>query len=243
MRAYNLLTLLFVGLLIMAWEPALCGEISSFATDSKIIPLIVPLTKRYGHGLYGTRYKMRITKVEIIRVIPKSRNNPLNPTDPIHNTTLPGGQVVYKAPDELQSSRRARTATGSSSSNLQPCVKNASMNVVVPAGGGAPAIYDGNFDIDPSSLSCRMPPPGVVGRGNFSITYSQGDPNNTQYCLGTNEWDFSTPGPAGCRNYNPGLPVSFVAKSNTGKLLRVVFMVDLSKSPPLLQILSLTPLN
>ncbi len=193
-------------------------------------------------GFQKKRYRRKL-KVELVRVIPKRGNNPLNSTDPIRNT-YQNGQVLSRAVDEQECGVSQLSEPTSPQGNPSGCVKNASMQVV--ATPPPLTVWGANFDIDPDSLNCRTPPPGVVGQGNFSITYAMGDPANTMYCAGSaanpnSEWKLQQGGH--CKGYPPNQVVQFIAISNSGRLLQVTFKVDTSGAPPVLQVISLTALN
>ena len=68
---------------------------------------------------------------------------------------------------------------------------------------------------------------------------------NTLYCAGSaadpnSAWELQAGGH--CNGYTPGQVVEFVAVSNKGRRLKVRFKVD-TTTPPVLEVLSLTPLN
>jgi len=190
-----------------------------------------------------------IKKVELMRVTPKWGNNPLNTQDPVRNT-FQNGQVLYRAVDEQETTPTPGPSPapgGCTGSDLCNCIKNVQMHVVVP--GPPTTIWGANFDIDPCTLKCLTPPPGVAGQGDFSVTYAPGDAANTMYCAGSaadpnSEWKLQAGGFCNTYVHVPGQAVEFIAVSNKGRLLKVRFHVSTPVgSPPIFMLLSLTPLN
>ncbi len=166
-------------------------------------------------------------------------NNPFNPIKPLLNYNGVEVNSVADLVTLMTNSNAGGGNAATSAAALADCVKTVTMHTVL-----APPnpIYGANFDIDPATLKCNTPPPGIAGQGNFSITEAPGDATNTAYYAGSappNAGDWVLDG-AGSQ-YVAGSQVTFTATSNQGKRIQVTFNVT-QGSPSTIQILSITAL-
>lgn len=189
-------------------------------------------------GKDGKRYRVVIKDIR-----PISGNNPLNPRQPVRNFN---GTEVETNTQLVQlvenGSTGAGTGAGAGGGNtLANCVRTVSMNTVL-----APPnpIFGANFEIDPATLKCLTPPPGVLGAGNFSITEATGDAANTAIFIGSSgagAGDWVLDGGGTVQLYTTNSVVTVIARSNTARRLQIQFRVT-PGSPATLQIISLTEL-
>ncbi len=107
MISNKLLKILATCVLTLAVNNLVFGDVLLGSRSLNNIQLVDPARTRMPYNPNLTVYQQaelpkqkKIVAVEIIQVIPKAGNNPLNPIDPIKNKTLPGGQVVYQAVDD-----------------------------------------------------------------------------------------------------------------------------------------------
>lgn len=184
----------------------------------------------FGKAAGSKRFIIRIKQVRNL-----SGNNPFNVRQPLLNYD---GKEVLTVSDLVGLIQGSQNVLAGAS--LSDCQCSGAMHRIT-----ADPIWGGNFDINPATLECRTPPPGIVGQGNFSITYAPGDPANTAYFVGSpppNMGDWTLPGGGTMGLYTAGNVVTFTAVSSSGKKLKVTFKVR-PGNPAILQVLSLAPLN
>jgi hypothetical protein len=230
---------IFPGLLILmlSLEGTASGAETTLAQDSmELFPelrgklLSSGQQASFGKAAGSKRFIIRIKQVKNL-----SGNNPFNTRQPLLNYN---GQEVLTVGDLVGLIKGSQNALVGVS--LSDCQCSGIMHRIT-----ADPIWGANFDIDPETLECRTPPPGIVGQGNFSITYAPNDSSNTAYFVGSpppNVGDWVIEGGGTMGSYTAGNTVSFTAVSNTGKKLKVTFKVS-TGDPAALQVLSLTPLN
>ena len=188
-----------------------------------------PQQEQFGQAVGQGRFIVRIRQVTNV-----SGNDPWHITQPVLNFN--GVEV-----SDLATLIALANGGGGGGADGDPsdCVRGSTMLDIVPN-----TIWASDFDLNPNTLDCTMPPPGTIGDGSFSIVMDNpSTPGNTTYCIGGipgTAWN-PVAGPV-CVAYTPGATVSFQAQSTSGRRIEIQFRAT-AGSPPYAEILAITPLN
>lgn len=118
-------------------------------------------------GLKNTAFKRVIVNVAVKDVVKGQGNNPLNQQQPLNNTTLANGQIVFLATDDVdQGNNNNGGGGGQDPANLAACV---GLNVTAaPSPTAAATTLFVSIRVDPATLNCTAAG-GQSADGDFLI--------------------------------------------------------------------------
>lgn len=200
-----------------------------------------------GPGLSATGSGGNYT-IRILEIRPVTGNNPLDPVEPLLNFNGQRVQTVTELVQVIQSGGSGGSGT------LTACVRSTPMHVVYtpgPAAARSSIIFGANMNLDPQSLDCTSPPPGVASQGNFSFTLQTMFSGAVIECYaGSNssatDWRFDDAGTL--KNFGIMRPANqnftLIAVSSSGARIEMVIRVDDSGvGTPVFNMVSLRRLN